>query len=116
MNNFSPVTEAKQIIRLSHYGLKRPIHGPVCGISAEEITDTLADITESTVFKRHIIGGSGDIVAYSQPSVFPGSPPMVAPGIKKRLINRIARIKTRLHYTKTIGNSHEVREYRINGF
>ena len=121
-NSFFPLTEAEQIIWLSHYALKLPIHGPVCGISDEEITRTLADITcyiwliqhwhparqsdakDSTVYKRHIIDGSGDSVAFPLPSDFPNPPPMAAPGIKKRLFNQIARIKASPNYTEVIGH------------
>ena len=121
-NGFFPLTEAEQIVWLSHYALKLPIHGPVCGISAEEITRTLAEITcyiwliqhwhpasqrdakDSTVYKRHIIDGSGPSVAFPQPSVFPNPPPMAEPGIKKRLFNQIARIKASPNYTEVIGH------------
>jgi hypothetical protein len=42
-NSFFPLAEAGQlIVWLSHYALKLPIHDPVCGISADEITGTLA--------------------------------------------------------------------------
>jgi hypothetical protein len=122
-NSFFPLAEAGQIIVwLSHYALKLPTHDPVCGISADEITGTLADITcyiwlmqhwhpavqrdakESTSFKRHIIDGSGDSIPYPQSFVFPNPPPMAAPGIKKRLFNQIARIKANPSYTEVIGH------------
>ena len=43
-NTFSPTTEDGQLVWLSHYDLKLPIDDPICGIVAEEITDTLLDI------------------------------------------------------------------------
>ncbi len=97
--------------------------GPICGISPEEISNTLEDISchiwllqtwypatqrdakKSTSFKRHIIDGdSSDIEPYPIPSVFTDIPKIVAPGIKKRLLNQVARIKTNLNYTETIGH------------
>jgi hypothetical protein len=62
------------------------------------------DANDSTVYKRYIIDGSGDSIAYPQPSVSPNPLPMVAPGIKKRLFNQIARIKASPNYTEVIGH------------
>ena len=124
-NSFFPVTEAEQIIWLSHYALKLPINGPVCGISAAEITSTLTDITcyiwlmqhwhpavrrdgkEFTSYKHNMIDGNGgdnSPIDYPRPSLFPDAPPMAAPGIKKRLFNQIARIKASPNYTEAIGH------------
>ncbi len=122
-NSFFPVTEADQVIWLSHYALRLPIMGPLCDISPEEITSTLEDINchtwlmqtwhpatqsdakKSTSFKRHIIeGDSADIEPYPLPSVFTNTPKIVTPGIKKRLLNQVARIKTNLNYSETIGH------------
>jgi hypothetical protein len=122
-NSFFPTTQAGQIVWLSHYSLKLPINGPVCNISAEEITSTLADILyyvwllqhwhpavqrdakEATAYKLLMIGGSGsDSANYPQPSIFPDPPPATAPGIQKRLFSQIARIKASLNYTETIGH------------
>jgi hypothetical protein len=122
-NSYFPVTEADQVIWLSHYALRLPLMGPICGISPEEISNTLEDISchiwllqtwypatqrdakKSTSFKRQIIDGdSSDIEPYPIPSVFTDIPKIVAPGIKKRLLNQVARIKTNLNYTETIGH------------
>ena len=43
-NSFFPTTETGQLVWLTHYSLKLPVNGPLCGISAEEITLTQADI------------------------------------------------------------------------
>jgi len=45
INSFFPITEADQVIWLSHYALRLPLMGSICGISSEEITSTLEDIT-----------------------------------------------------------------------
>jgi len=122
-NSFFPVTEADQVVWLSHYALRLPLIGPLCGISPEEITSTLDDITchiwlmqtwhpamqndakKATTFKRHIIEDSAsEIEAYPLASVFTNAPKIVAPGIKKRLFNQIARIKINPNYTETIGH------------
>jgi hypothetical protein len=122
-NSFFPMAEADQVIWLSHYALRLPLMGPVCGISQEEITSTLDDITchiwliqtwhpamqsdakKATTFKRHIIeDSSNEIEAYPLASVFTETPKIVAPGIKKRLFNQIARIKINPNYTETIGH------------
>ena len=42
--SFFPSTQPGQIVWLTHYSLKLPVDGPLCGISAEEITQTQADI------------------------------------------------------------------------
>jgi hypothetical protein len=117
------MAEADQVVWLSHYALRFPVMGPVCGISPEEITSTLDDISchiwlmqtwhpalqndakKATTFKRHIIeDSSSEIEAYPLASVFTDAPKIVAPGIKKRLLNQVARIKTNLNYTETIGH------------
>jgi hypothetical protein len=122
-NSFFPSTQAGQIVWLSHYALKLPIDGPICDISAEEITNTLADIRyyvwllqhwhpavrrdakEATAYKLLMInGGSSSSAGYPQPSIFPDPPPATAPGIQKRLFSQIARIKASLNYTETIGH------------
>ena len=116
-SSFFPITEADQVIWLSHYALRLPVMGPICGISPEEITSTLDDIAchiwlmqtwhpalqndakKATNFKRHIIeDSSSEIEPYPLASVFTDAPKIVAPGIKKRLLNQVARIKTNLNY------------------
>ena len=141
-NTFFPRTESEQIVWLSHYALKLPIDGSLCGIGAEEITGMLLDITywvwmlqhwhpatqpdakEATAHKLLMIAGTGSII-HPQPAQFPNPPP--APGMQKRLFSQIARIKASLNYIDAIdtvkpyyderplapGNTHETRKYRL---
>ena len=122
-HTFFPSTEAEQIVWLSHYALKLPINGPLCGIVAEEITGTLVDTTywvwmlqywhpatqrdakESTAHKQLMISGTGSgSIAHPQPSPFPSPPPIPAPGMQKRLFSQIVRIKASPNYTEAIGH------------
>ena len=122
-NTFFPRTESEQIVWLSHYALKLPINGPICGITAEEITSTLVDITywvwmlqywhpatqrdakESTAHKLLMISGIGSgSVTHPLPSQFPNPPPTPAPGMQKRLFSQIVRIKASPNYTEAIGH------------
>jgi hypothetical protein len=122
-NSFFPITQADQVIWLSHYALRLPVIGPTCGISSEEIAGTLEDINchiwlmqtwhpaiqsdakKATSFKRHIIDDdTSDIEPYPLSSVFTDIPKIVTPGIKKRLLNQVARIKTNSNYSETIGH------------
>ena len=122
-NTFFPGTESEQIVWLSHYALKLPINGPLCGITAEEITSTLVDITywvwmlqywhpatqrdakESTAHKVLMITGTGSgSVTHPLPSQFPNPPPTPAPGMQKRLFSQIVRIKAGPNYTEAIGH------------
>ncbi len=43
-NTYFPTIGADQIIWLSHYASKLPINGSSCGIAAQEVATTLADI------------------------------------------------------------------------
>jgi hypothetical protein len=120
--SFFPTTESGQIVWLTHYSLKLPINGPLCGISAEEITLTQADLLyyiwllrewhpatqrdakEATAYKKLMIGGnSSGTTEYPKPTVFPNPPPAPAPGVQKRLFSQIARIKASLNYNEAIG-------------
>jgi hypothetical protein len=120
---FFPNTEAEQVVWLSHYALKIPIHGPICGISDTEIQATLKDIAywvwmlqhwhpatqhdakESTAHKLMMISGSGTgSTSHPQPTVFPDPPPIPEPGIQKRLFSQIARIKASLEFNDSIGH------------
>ena len=122
-HTFFPSTEDGQIVWLSHYALKLPIDGPGCGITAEEITGTLVDITywvwmlqywhpasqrdakEDTAHKQMMISGTGSgSVVHPQPSPFPNPPPTPAPGMQKRLFSQIVRIKASPNYTEAIGH------------
>ncbi len=121
-NSFFPTTEAAQVVWLTHYALKLPIHGPVCGISDEEIAKTLDDIRyyvwmlqhchpavqhyakQTTAHKIHIIhGDSGEATSFPLAPYFPDPPPTPAPGIQKRLFSQITRIKAGAGYTDSIG-------------
>ena len=122
-NTFFPSTHDQQIVWLSHYQLKLPINGPVCDISDQEVNDTLTDLTyyiwmlqhwhpsvqrdakESTVYKTMMVSGSGNAkINYPQASVFPDAPPAPTPGIQKRLLGQVSRIKVSLNYTDAIGH------------
>ncbi len=122
-NTYFPSTHDQQIVWLSHYQLKLPINGLVCGISDQEINDTLIDLTyyiwmlqhwhpsvqrdakESTAYKTMMVSGSGtETINYPQPTVFSNSPAAPTPGIKNRLTSQINRIKVSLNYTDAIGH------------
>ena len=121
-NSYFPTTEAEQIIWLTHYSIKLPINGELCGIDAAEITRTQADIRcyifilqqwhpatqrdakEATEFKLFMLSGSGnDPLDYPKPTVFDNPPPVTGPGIQKRLFSQIVRIKASLNYNEAIG-------------
>jgi len=121
-NSFFPSTEDAQLVWLSHYVLKLPINGPICGIAADEITATQKDLAYyiwmlqnwhpatrrdaigATSHKQLMINGIGnDNVQHPQPTLFPDAPTATTPGIQKRLFGQIARIKTSLNYTDIIG-------------
>ena len=122
-NTFFPRTESAQIVWLSHYLIKLPVNGPICGISAEEITHTEQDIAywtwllqywhpaiqrdakEATTHKQLMIAGIGNS-SFSQPvpSQFPNPPTAPEPGMQKRLSSQITRIKASLNYTDVIGH------------
>ena len=123
-HRFFPNTEDAQIVWLSHYALKLPINGPLCGITAEEITSTLTDITywtwilqywhpamqrdakEATAHKQLMIGGGAENASaiQPQPSQFPNPPPAPLPNMQKRLFSQITRIKASPNYTDVIGH------------
>jgi len=123
-NSFFPRAEAGQIVWLTHYSSKLPIHGPACGIGDEEIAGTLAgiryyvwllqhwhpavqrDAKESAAFKQLMVNGNGsDKVSHPQASIFPDPPPIPAPGIQKRLFSQIVRIKAGANYNEAIGHN-----------
>lgn len=121
---FFPNTEAGQVVWLSHYALKLPVHGPACGISDKEIKATLEDIAyyvwmlqhwhpatqhdakEATAHKIRMISGTGTggITSHPQLTVFPDPPPTPNPGIKKCLFSQIVRIKASINYNESIGH------------
>ncbi len=122
-NAYFPSTHDQQIVWLSHYQLKLPINGPVCGISDQEINDTQTDLTyyiwilqhwhpsvqrdakESTAYKALILSGSGtETINYPLPTVFSNAPPAPTPGIHKRLLSQVSRIKVSIKYTDAIGH------------
>jgi hypothetical protein len=122
-SSYFPTTEAEQIIWLSNYTAKLPIHAADCGISETEVTKTLADLAyyiwvlqhwhpavlrdarEATAFKTLIVNGnSSDTVSHPQTSTFPEPPPTPAPGIQKRLFNQILRLKAGANYNEAVGH------------
>ena len=121
-HSFFPTTEAGQVVWLTNYALKLPIHGPVCGIGEEEIANTLKDIRyyiwmlqhlnpvvhhyakETTAHKVHMINGGGNETAsLPQAPFFPDPPPIPAPGIQKRLFAQIIRLKASAGFNDAIG-------------
>jgi len=124
-NSYYPTIQDAQIVWLSHYNLKLPIYGPICGISDQEITDTQADLAyyiwmlqhwhpsiqrdakESTSYKALMVAGSSsnnDSINYPLPTVFPDAPPAPRPGIQKRLFSQVVRIKASAKYSEAIGH------------
>jgi hypothetical protein len=120
---FFPNTEAEQVVWLSHYALKLPLHGPTCGIGDAEIQATLKDIAyydwmlqlvspatqhdakEATAYKLRMISGAGlGAASHPQSTVFPDPPPVPEPGMQKRLFSQIARIKASLAFNESIGH------------
>jgi len=104
-------------------GLKLPLNGPICGISDQEVNETQSDLAyyiwmlqhwhpsvqrdakESTAYKAMMVSGSGlEAINYPQPTVFPDAPVAPTPGIQKRLLSQINRIKVSLKYTDAIGH------------
>lgn len=124
-NSYFPSAQSAQIVWLSHYSLKLPIYGPLCGITDQELSSTQTDIAyyiwmlqhwhpsiqhdakESTAYKIMMISetvSDGGSVNYPQPSVFPQAPAAPSPGIQKRLTSQIIRIKASSKYTEAIGH------------
>ena len=54
-NSFFPTTEAEQGVWLTNFALKLPVHGPVCGIGAEEITGTTAEKDGKVTYSRYVL-------------------------------------------------------------
>ena len=122
-NSFFPSTEAGQSIWLTNFSLKLPVQGPICGIGAEEVTSTLADLTyyvwmlqhwhpaiqrnakEATAYKSLMVSGPAS-EGSPLPGVleFPDPPPPPPPGIQKRLFSLITRIKASAGYNDSIGH------------
>ena len=123
--SYFPNTQDGQIVWLSHYNLKLPIYGTSCGITDQELASTQTDLAyyiwmlqhwhpsiqrdakESTAYKIMMISDTiaGDSsINYPQPTVFPDAPPAPAPGIQKRLISQVVRIKAGAKYTEAIGH------------
>ena len=122
---------------LVNYRAKIAVYGTTCGLGAAEIAATLADIAyfvfllqelqelhqnvsekahKFTDYKQHMIYGyshSHSSLLHPLSSMYPNMPPAPAPGIHKRLLEQIARIKTSSHYTKAIG--HELGILSSNG-
>ena len=98
-----PNTEDGQIVWLSHYALKRPIDGPLCGIGVEEITGILLDITYWVKmridFKKY--GHDG---IWIESRINGGNWPILAIDTVKPYLDERPLAP---------GNTHETREYRL---
>ena len=120
---YYPRPESDQASWLQNYGNKLPQHGPACGISAAEVTQTVQEVTslayvlgtwnpavqndaqQATAFKKALATGTGPLAAYPAATAFPSPPPVAAPGVLTRLFNQVARIKLAPGYTDAIGQS-----------
>jgi hypothetical protein len=122
-NSYFPTSESEQIIWLTNYTLKLPVHAADCGITEQELTNTLAELNyyiwmlqhwhpavlrdarEATAFKTLMVSGnSSDTANHPQTSNFPEPPPTPNPGIQKRLFNQIVRIKAAVNYNEAVGH------------
>ena len=107
---------------LLNYQDKIAEYGQRCSLGAAEIAATIADIKyyiflqqelspnmlEETEkyndYKQLMIYGHGQgSLDHPLSSSYPHMPPIPAPGIQKRLLEQIARIKTSAHYTEALG-------------
>jgi len=107
---------------LLNYQAKIAVYGTTCGLGAAEIAATLADIAyyvfllqeldqdvsekahKFTDYKQHMIYGySHGSLLHPLSCMYPNMPPVPAPGIHKRLLEQIVRIKASSHYTETMG-------------
>ena len=107
---------------LLNYQDKIAEYGQSCSLGAAEIAATLADIKyyifllqelpqnipEETAkfndYKQLMIYGHGHgSLDHPLSSSYPHMPPVPAPGIQKRLLEQIARIKISAHYTEALG-------------
>jgi hypothetical protein len=143
-NSYFPSTEAEQIIWLSNYVTKLPLHAVSCGISELEVANTQTDLhyyiwllqywhpavqrdaREATAFKTLMVNGnSSDTASHPHASTFPEPPLTPAPGIQKRLFNQIIRFKAGANYNEAIGHDigviatgntveHPVPEFTVN--
>ena len=123
-NSFFPSTESGQIVWLTNYSSKLSVHSSACGISDEEVTETLKDVRyyiwmlqhwhpavqrdgkEATAFKLLMVNGSGTgSNVPPQASAFPDPPPVPAPGMQKRLFSQVARIKANPNYNEAVGQN-----------
>jgi hypothetical protein len=123
-NSFFPNTEAGQIVWLTNYVLKLPLHATMCGITDQEISNTSMDVNyyiwmlqhwhpaiqrdarESTAFKLLMVSGSGtDNISHPQAALFPNPPPVPTPGMQKRIFALITRLKTSANYNESIGKN-----------
>ncbi len=108
---------------LLNYKTKLTIVGASCGLGAAEITATLVDVEYYIFMLRELHHGLFDdthkFTDYKQlminecacgnfvpllSSDFSNMPPAPVPGIRKRLLEQIARIKASYHYTDFIGH------------
>ena len=119
---FFPKAEADQIAWCTNYASKIATHGPVCGETPANIAAAQADLAyyvwviktwhpqiksdgvESTAYKKLIAQGGVSLlspVPAPAATVFAGPtapPPLVAPGVLRRLFEQVARLKVSAGY------------------
>jgi hypothetical protein len=119
---YFPSNEAERVIWLTHFCNKLPIHGPNLGLSAADISSTLADVgfyvwvigtwypsvqqnaLEATAYKTNIANGTGsDAVPLPTPAVFTQAPTACSPGVLIRLSTLVQRIKLSSTYNDSVG-------------
>lgn len=120
--SYFPHNESERISWITHFCDKFPVQGPVVGVSAEEINNTIADLTyyiwliqnwylgvqqhalEATAYKHSM---AMDESAINKPlpvaAAFDNPPPQRPSGILARLFKLVQRIKNSSNYTESIG-------------
>ena len=124
-NSFYPSNEVELILWLKSYAAKLPEYGALCGLSNEEISNSLKDTQYQLWLYEHLYPAKrqdlkaldsfkiqmlkGELAniptAHPEPSSFPPPPPIPAPGIEKRRFSEIARLKTSLSYNDLVGQN-----------
>ena len=120
--SYFPASEADRVLWLTNLVAKLPIQGPNLGLSATEISDTVADslyyiwivkdwngahqqkALEATTYKTLVANGTGsDIVPLPASLVFDKAPAMRAPGVLTRISTLVQKIKLSPNYTDSVG-------------
>ena len=119
---YFPNSEAARITWLIHFKTELPIHMPIEGINAEDVTNIIADIDfytwllstwgptiqkdalEATAYKAMIAAGFSMVLAPVPVHAVFSAPPVVRlPGVLTRVFNFVQRIKISHTYNESIG-------------